>query len=152
MFKGRRAFGIMRLMGGGGGRGWLPFDIETILSIKMAGCRRVNRSIKGWNVAGKYLTARTFLLSSLFLSLSPSLPSPFLLFRLLPVRKYGCRFENETERGLKGGVDGEGGVVNRLGKGDSCTVSKGNLQRNLVYCRENDGWGGGWGCEIRRIV
>lgn len=145
MFKGRRAFRIMRLMGGGGG--WLPFDIETILSIKMAGCRRVNRSIKGWNVAGKYLTARTFLVSSLSLFLS--LP-PFLLFRLLPVRKYGCRFENETERGLKGGVDGrrrggEGGrVVNRLGKGDSCTVSKGNLQRNLVYCRENDGWSWRW--------
>ena len=46
---------IMRASGEGGVGGGcragrmkeLPFDIETILSIKMAGCRRVNRSIKG---------------------------------------------------------------------------------------------------------
>lgn len=112
----------------------------------MPTCQQVDKGLKrGWQIFDRpHLSP--------FISLSPSLPSPFLLFRLLPVRKYGCRFENETERGLKGGVDGEGGVVNRLGKGDSCTVSKGNLQRNLVYCRENDGWGEGWGCEIRRIV
>lgn len=59
----------------------------------------------------------------------------------------------EEEGGREAGRK-RGKVVNRLGKGDSCTVSKGNLQRNLVYCRENDGWGGGGeeGCEIRRIV
>lgn len=64
--------------------GWLPFDIETILSIKMAGCRRVNRSIKGWNVAGKYLTARTFLVSSLSLFLSLPLSLLFSFFDCCP--------------------------------------------------------------------
>lgn len=150
MFKGRRAFRIMRLMGGGGGRLATFWYRDNIVDKngRMPTCQQVDKGLKrGWQIFDRPHLSR-------FISLPLSLPSPFppfLLFRLLPVRKYGCRFENETERGLKGGVDGRrrrrrggGGVVNRLGKGDSCTVSKGNLQRNLVYCRENDGWSWGW--------
>lgn len=59
----------------------------------MPTCQQVDKGLKrGWQIFDR-----------------PHLPRfPFLLFRLLPVRKYGCRFENETERGLKRVADDAG--------------------------------------------